>query len=134
MPDKDQVLAKLWEYEPYFREGSGIPLVTVSTQFLREIAELITPKNAKRLTQDEVMSLPSGTMIWRDEINPGEQTLTPVVPQCLEGAWKRFVPNEGEKDCFVFSDGYGPVDMYGIWYWFWDERPTEEQRWEARNA
>jgi len=100
MVNKDKILKKLWEYEPYFREGSGTPLVTVSTEFLRDVAELLTPVAAKKLSLEEVMELPAGTMVWRDEINEGEEWLTPMVPQYLECVEKRkLFPSEDEGEC-----------------------------------
>lgn len=57
----------------------------------------------------------------------------PTYIDYLEKIEKREIPNaEQPTDVFVFPLNVEKVSEYGKRYVFWTDRPTEEQRWNAR--
>lgn len=131
MVDKNRIVAKLSEYAPYFHPNSGIGVITVSAILLQDIYELLKPTPPKMLTLNEALNLPGGTVVWKDDRDESE--MWPIVPVCLECVGKRTLyDSDDPDDFFVFTDGYDYVSDYGKAFVFWDQRPTETQRKEAK--
>lgn len=101
------------------------------------IDELERPKNARILSLEEAKAL-RGEVIWQDfgYCSNKENELMGIIPACVECVeFRTPYIDDGEIECFIFTDGYDEVASYGTQEVFWTARPTEAQRkeyWDTR--
>ena len=83
-------------------------------------------KQPRPLSLEELRNYPKGSVLWKDDRNPEDGTLSPIYPVSFEGIGPAIV--DKEQEAILFSDGCDYAADYSMYFVLWAGKPTEEQR------